>query len=139
MSDCAVEERPVVFVNVVSKLLQEEHGYSPEKAEALVGEYPQVILNGITAGMDHRAVALALWMKEQQVTAECPGNPELAELDLARHGHDWALVARDVDNQLREWLKYGHEFEDAFSALEAVREHLHELLANHAVSFAMIP
>ena len=43
-------------------------------------------------------------------------------------------VLRDLDNWLREKLKYGHDFEDAGSALEAARNELRDLLQGENLS-----
>lgn len=39
-----------------------------------------------------------------------------------------ASVLSDFKEQLRDWLKYGHEFKTADEALEKAREVYHELL-----------
>ena len=48
------------------------------------------------------------------------------EFKVAQDGGKWAGVVRDMDNQLREWLKYGHKFKTADEALGAAREYLRE-------------
>jgi len=62
---------------------------------------------------------------------------ERDDLNLAFHGLDWALVAEDMDTKLRNLLKHGgHGYDD--HTLEYVRDTLHEILDDHAVSFDMI-
>ena len=43
-------------------------------------------------------------------------------------------VLSDLDNWLREKLKYGHAFESADAALEAARGELHDLLQGENLS-----
>lgn len=57
------------FPEIVIAVLVEEQGRSPEDAEALVKRYPQVVMNGIMGGMQYRATALALEMKENEAAA----------------------------------------------------------------------
>uniref|UniRef100_A0A6M3JIB5 Uncharacterized protein n=1 Tax=viral metagenome TaxID=1070528 RepID=A0A6M3JIB5_9ZZZZ len=57
------------------------------------------------------------------------------EFELAYHGADYHSVLWDLDQQLRNWLKYGHEFTEAGAALEAVREKLHGLMDAEGVVF----
>ncbi len=54
------------FSEIVIAVLVEEQGRSTEDAKALVKRYPQVVLNGIMGGMQYRATALALEMKENE-------------------------------------------------------------------------
>jgi len=49
-------------------------------------------------------------------------------LSYALHGLDWALVTWDVDQKLRGWLKYGHDFKTADAALESCRDFIRETL-----------
>lgn len=57
---------------------------------------------------------------------------------IAIHAMDFALVCCDMDNELRNWLKYGHEFKTAGDALETMREKLSDFLCIHNVSLDMI-
>ena len=50
------------------------------------------------------------------------------EFEVASKGMDWALVAWDIDQQLRNWIKYDHKFDDPIHALEGVRDYLNERL-----------
>ena len=66
---------------------------------------------------------------------------EANEFILASRANDWALVAWDMDQRLRSWLKYGHDshkFEDIDDALEKTRRFLHSLLAERNLSLEMI-
>lgn len=54
---------------------------------------------------------------------------EQTECHACEHAMDWSLLAEDMDNWLRNKLKYGHEFKDADEALEAARTFLHDSLA----------
>ena len=57
---------------------------------------------------------------------------------VAVHAMDFALVCYDIDNALREWLKYGHEFKTVDDAVETMREKLSDFLATRNVSLDMI-
>tara|TARA_B100000949_G_scaffold203888_1_gene193201 strand:+ start:328 stop:549 length:222 start_codon:yes stop_codon:yes gene_type:complete len=50
------------------------------------------------------------------------------EFDVASKGMDWALVAWDIDQQLRNWIKYDYKFDDPIHALEEVRDYLNKCL-----------
>ncbi len=56
----------------------------------------------------------------------------------AVHGIDYALVCWDMDQKLRDWLKYGNEFISVDDALEACREQLREIMHDHNVNLNMI-
>lgn len=51
----------------------------------------------------------------------------------ALHGTDWKLVAWSLDNTLRGWLEYGHEFQNAESAIGKVREFLHQEISSRGL------
>jgi phage-related tail protein len=42
----------------------------------------------------------------------------------ALNGTKWKGVVRDIDEQLRLWLKHGNQFEDANDAIENLRTYL---------------
>lgn len=63
---------------------------------------------------------------------------ERTEYLAAVNGLDWALVALEMDRQLRNWLKYGHDFKTADAALEAARAHLREEIAGRGMNLEMI-
>jgi len=60
---------------------------------------------------------------------------EESNFRVAAMSMDWALALWDLDQHLRSLLKYGHEFKSADEALEAVREHLHDLMEEREISF----
>jgi hypothetical protein len=54
-------------------------------------------------------------------------------------GMEWALASWDLDQKLRNWLKYGgYEFQSVDEALEGVRKELHEFLENYNLTFDSI-
>jgi hypothetical protein len=63
---------------------------------------------------------------------------EQDEHRMALHGQDWALSMWDLEQELRKWLKYGHEFASAEEALEAVRECLYQALDERHLSLDMM-
>ena len=63
---------------------------------------------------------------------------ESNEHRLAIHGQDWALVAWDLEQKLRDYLKYGHKIKTADDALAEIRSKLHNLMEEHGVGFDMI-
>ena len=56
----------MTFQEVVSSLLVAEHERTKADADALVKRFPQVVMNGIMGGMNYRATATALEMKENE-------------------------------------------------------------------------
>ncbi len=58
--------------------------------------------------------------------------------EIAVKSMDWALASWDMDGWLREKLKYGNTFKTANEALDAAREKLHEILADHNLNLDMI-
>jgi len=58
---------PMTFPEIVVALLVEERGRSKEDAEKLVESYPEVIVSGMMSGMQYRATAIALEMRESEV------------------------------------------------------------------------
>lgn len=51
----------------------------------------------------------------------------------AINGTKYRIVIDDIDNYLREKLKYGHNFTSADEALEKVREELYQLRSDNNV------
>ena len=45
---------------------------------------------------------------------------------VALQGGEWKSVVQDIDQELRNWIKYGNEFKMPAEALEAVRGLLRE-------------
>ena len=67
---------------------------------------------------------------------DLPGEQE--DFNHAVNGLNWALAVWDIDQQLRNWLKYGHDFEDVGDALEKVREFVHQTLEEKNLNLNMI-
>lgn len=57
---------------------------------------------------------------------------------LAVHGLDFALVVFDLDQLLRGWVKYGHQFESISEALEKARESIYDLMEDRGISLDMV-
>jgi hypothetical protein len=57
-----------------------------------------------------------------------------AEFNLKSHGDAWALVAWEMDQKLRGWLKYGHTFKTINGALTAVRDMLHAEIRDRGIN-----
>jgi len=57
---------------------------------------------------------------------------------IAGTAMEWALTCFEIDQILRNYLKYGHEFKTIDEALETVRTRLNEELANRNISLEMI-
>lgn len=57
---------------------------------------------------------------------------------IASTAMDWATALQDVDNEVRNWLKYEHSFRTPEEALEKVREFIREALAENNISFEML-
>ena len=53
---------------------------------------------------------------------------EEAEYKMAVHGADYHSVLWNLDQHLRNFLKYGHQFSDVDSALEYIRKYIAEEL-----------
>jgi len=58
--------------------------------------------------------------------------------DVAVHAMGFALSCHELDNELRKYLKYGHEFKSADHALEEIRDSLFHIMADYGVSLDMI-
>lgn len=72
-------------------------------------------------------------MPKAQLTYKLP--EEKSDFNLASKSRDWCGTLWDLDNYLREKLKYGNDFKSADEALESVREYLHEMMAINGISF----
>lgn len=61
------------------------------------------------------------------------------EEEVHRHalrGVDYHGTLWDVDQRLRDWLKYGHEFKSADEALGEARRALHEIMEARGVKLS---
>lgn len=56
----------------------------------------------------------------------------------AIHGLDFLSVIRDLDQELRNRIKYDHETEDAVEIYEEVRKLLRVLMEDHNVTLNML-
>ena len=54
------------FLKLVKAILVEEMCWTPEHAAGLISKHTQVMMNGMMGGMDYRATAIALDMKEME-------------------------------------------------------------------------
>ena len=64
---------------------------------------------------------------------ELPADKE--NFDTSAKGMDWAIVAWDLDQLLRKMLKYGHEYKDADTALQQVRDALNEMMIDRGLQY----
>ena len=57
------------------------------------------------------------------------------EFDAASKGMDWALVAWDMDQLLRDKLKYGDLLPNTRAELEEIRDTLNEMLVDKGLNY----
>ncbi len=58
------------------------------------------------------------------------------EFDVASNAMDWALIAWDIEQQCRDWVKYdNHQFKTIEEALQGVRDIINEAMAEKGVRF----
>ena len=60
---------------------------------------------------------------------------EESDFRLAVNGRDWYCAMWDIDNKIRSWLKYGHEFKSADEALEAARDLIYDEIRDRNLAF----
>jgi hypothetical protein len=61
--------------------------------------------------------------------------PEEQDLYIgACQGVNIKSVVRDIDNEMRNWLKHGHSFKSADEALEKVRQMLYDDLNRYGIN-----
>jgi hypothetical protein len=58
---------------------------------------------------------------------------EQAEHYNAINGSTFRYCLEELDQELRNWLKHGHVFEDPTDALAAVRKVLHDLIHDNDI------
>ena len=63
---------------------------------------------------------------------------EACEHNIASNAMNWSLTSFEMDNILRNYLKYGHDFKSATEALEHIREFLHLTLEGYNLTLDMI-
>lgn len=59
---------------------------------------------------------------------------EQCEHEAATHGMDWKLCVSDVDDWLRNALKYGHDYETIDQALNSCRDYLRGAVSERGLS-----
>ena len=57
------------------------------------------------------------------------------QFNTASKGMDWALVAWDMDQILRDKLKHGDLFPNTRAELEEIRDTLNEMLINKGLNY----
>ena len=57
------------------------------------------------------------------------------EFDVASKGMDWSLVAWDIDQLLRDKLKYGKLLPNTRETLEEIRNTLNEMLIDKGLKY----
>lgn len=62
-----------------------------------------------------------------------------SDFQIAGHAMDWALTVWELDQLLRNYLKYGHNFESTQVALETVRNQLFDFLEQRHITLDTIP
>tara|TARA_B100001123_G_C14995841_1_gene901539 strand:- start:391 stop:615 length:225 start_codon:yes stop_codon:yes gene_type:complete len=56
--------------------------------------------------------------------------------NVASKAMDWALIAWDIEQQCRDWVKYdNHQFKSIEEALQGVRDIINEAMAEKGVRF----
>jgi len=56
--------------------------------------------------------------------------------NVASKAMDWALIAWDIEQQCRDWVKYdNHQFKTIEEALQGVRDIINEAMAEKGVRF----
>ena len=58
------------------------------------------------------------------------------EFNVASKAMDWALIAWDIEQQCRDWIKYeNHEFKTIEEALQGVRDMVQDEMDENGVQF----
>ena len=58
------------------------------------------------------------------------------QFNAASKAMDWAVLAWDIDQQCRDWIKYdNHNFEVVEDALQGVRDMIHDAMVEKGVNF----
>jgi len=60
------------------------------------------------------------------------------EAIIYANGMNWALCVHEIMSSLRQYHKYGHQFEDVDDAIEKLREEFYEIMQFRNVSLDMI-
>tara|TARA_Y100000310_G_scaffold76257_1_gene72717 strand:- start:16042 stop:16263 length:222 start_codon:yes stop_codon:yes gene_type:complete len=64
---------------------------------------------------------------------ELPEDKE--NFNVASKGMDWAIVAWELNQLLRNMMKYGHEYKDTDTALQYVKDALNEMLVDRGLQY----
>ena len=70
-----------------------------------------------------------------KVTIEFNLPEEEEQFNAANKGMDWALLAWDVDQLLRDKLKYGKLLPNTRAELEEIRDTLNEMLVDKGLNY----
>jgi hypothetical protein len=58
------------------------------------------------------------------------------QFNAASKAMDWALLAWDIDQQCRDWIKYdNHNFESVEDVLQGIRDIIQETMRERRVQF----
>ena len=57
---------------------------------------------------------------------------------VASNATSFYFALYDLDQKLRSWIKYDHDFEDVETALDEIRETLWNSMSEHNVNFDML-
>ena len=58
------------------------------------------------------------------------------EFNVASKAMDWELIAWDIEQQCRDWIKYeNHEFKTIEEALQGVRDMVQDVMDENGVQF----
>ena len=60
---------------------------------------------------------------------------EKTDFNLAIKSFAWYRTLLELDNQLRNWLKYGHDFKNTDAALNAIRTLITDSMHENNISF----
>jgi len=73
-----------------------------------------------------------------KVTIEYDGNEEQEEIQVALDGHKWKSAMQELDQELRNTIKYGESFlpnknisEQEILIAEGIRKYLREIVSNY--------
>lgn len=63
---------------------------------------------------------------------------DLVEFRISSDAISWALAVQDIDNFLRNKIKYGHEYPSIVTALGDIRESLFDILDSHNINLTQL-
>ena len=59
---------------------------------------------------------------------------EDCQFNIAVKSMNWALVAWDMDQKLKQYIKYGHKFENIANTIDTIREDLYNIIREQGVN-----